>query len=646
MDKSEAALSLSRTGSGARARARVVLTDHPWIDLQIERGIIEAAGFELVAGPVAAPDAAFVEAMVAQADPLAILTCWAPVSAAAIASPRALAIVARLGVGLDNIDVAAADARGAWVTNVPDYCVAEVSDHALGLALSLERGITQLDRRVRARGWHVPSFVPRRIGTLVVGIIGYGRIGRVTAAKFQALGCRVIAFDPHAKPAGDAVALVPLAELQDRADVIILHAPLTAQSQHLVDAGFIAACHSRPVIVNVSRGGLIDNQALESGLQSGVLRGAALDVIDGEPDPPASLMHRDDVIVTPHVAYLSDASLEDLRRSACEEVVRVLNGHPPRHPRNSPAQVAAATVALPGGVSSDIRLTQGPDGEIVIKTALGRLKVQAEWVSSPERSQTEVDAILATADLIGARFVPEILWSRPEQHSFAMRRVDPRLRNWKQDLLAGHVDPATSQQAGVLLGRLHRGSMSQPGLAARFADTTYFRQLRAIPFFENVASRIPELATAIHSVLRAMEDRATCLVHGDYSPKNILADGAQLVILDFEVAHWGDPRFDVAFCLSHLLLKASRSGADRGAFEVAMSRFLLGYAAEAGPAPDDAELVRLTGCLVLSRLAGDSPVDYIGDLDIAALRAIAHDMIMAPAPSIQPHFTADKERAR
>jgi 5-methylthioribose kinase len=297
-------------------------------------------------------------------------------------------------------------------------------------------------------------------------------------------------------------------------------------------------------------------------------------------------------------------------------------------------------VPLPGGVSSDIRVVQAPDGELVVKTALDRLKVAVEWRADPARSATEVEAIRAAAELIGPDAVPQIVWVRPEQHSFAMRHVDRRLRNWKQDLLAGRIDPATARAAGTLLARLHRRSMARPDLAGRFADVTYFRALRIVPFFNRVAERCPDLARALDAVVRGMSGRAVALVHGDYSPKNIMADGADLVILDFEVAHWGDPRFDVAFCLSHLLLKAHRRDADRTALVRAAGGFLEAYAAEDGPAPDDPNLVSLLGCLMMARLEGVSPVDYLGDLDVPRTRALARSMMLDPQPSAHQWLTS------
>lgn len=315
--------------------ATVLLTDHPWPDLAIERAVIEGAGHRLVAGPEIAGTAMEVEALVASCSPQAILTCWAPVSGAAIRTAGDLAIVARLGVGLDNIDVTAATERGAWVTNVPDYCVPEVSDHAVALVLDHCRGISRLDSQVKQQGWKSDAGGLLRLGDLAIGIIGYGRIGRETARKFRAFGSRILVHDPQFH--GDEMATPSsLADLQAHADVIVLHAPLTDQTRGMIDQAFLAGARKRPLIVNVSRGPLIDNDALVEALTMGWICGAALDVVDGEPRPPAELMRHPKLVVTPHVAYASNTAMAELRRRACEEVVRVLAGDKPENPRNNP----------------------------------------------------------------------------------------------------------------------------------------------------------------------------------------------------------------------------------------------------------------------------------------------------------------------
>lgn len=300
-----------------------------------------------------------------------------------------------------------------------------------------------------------------------------------------------------------------------------------------------------------------------------------------------------------------------------------------------PELTFAEGTELPGGVSSDIRVVETPEGPIVIKRALDTLKVAAEWHSDPARAAIEVRALRVAGELLGAEHVPAVLWERPEEHLFAMTLVDPGLRNWKQDLLAGRLDLATAHEAGRLLGLLHAGSAGRADWQAMFADTTNFVELRVEPFFDRVAARLPELGAAIRAVVAEMGARRSALVHGDYSPKNMMADGARVVILDFEVAHWGDPAFDLAFCASHLLLKAMRRGAHGGALRSAVAGFLDGYAAANGTAPDDAHLVRLTACLMLARTDGASPVDYAADFNTDAVRAQARSLLLDPPASLR-----------
>ncbi len=314
--------------------AVILQTDFAWPDVSIERAVVEGAGHRLVHGPSEPSPAAVVEALVAEHDPAAILTCWAEVSAAAIAGPSALRIVQRLGVGLDNIAVDAATARGAWVANVPDYCVEEVSDHALALAFAWLRGIAVFDRAVKAGAWDPASAKLRRAATLTAGVVGLGRIGRLTARKLDALGITVLGYDIVDPPEPVAAERVELARLQAEADIVILHVPLTAATHHLVDAAFLARLKPGAFLVNVSRGPVVDNDALIAALEEGLLAGAGLDVVEGEPDPPRALVARPEVIATPHVAFSSDSSLADLRRRGAEEVVRVLAGEAPRYPCN------------------------------------------------------------------------------------------------------------------------------------------------------------------------------------------------------------------------------------------------------------------------------------------------------------------------
>lgn len=318
------------------ARATVLLTDYAWPDVAIESQIIEGAGLRLVTGPAQAASADVIARLAAEHRPAAIMTNWAPVSAQAIAASPSLRIVARLGVGLDNIAVDEAVRRGVWVTNVPDYCIEEVSDHAVAMVLAWARGLVHFDREVKAGRWEPASARLRRMRDLTCGIMGLGRIGRRTAEKLRGFGVRVLGHTRSADGAVDGVVeITALEDLLSRSDVVIVHVPLTAQTRHLLGREHIGRMKPGAFLVNVSRGAVIDSPALVEALESGRLSGAALDVLEDEPRVPAGLL-RPDVILTPHIAFSSDASLRDLRRKASEEVVRVLGGEPPRQARNPP----------------------------------------------------------------------------------------------------------------------------------------------------------------------------------------------------------------------------------------------------------------------------------------------------------------------
>ncbi|HTH74862.1 MAG TPA: C-terminal binding protein [Trinickia sp.] len=312
----------------------VLLTDYAWPDDSVERAVTESGGFRLVAGPASPASAASIEALVREHRPAGILTCWAQVSAEAIAAAPDLKIVARLGVGLDNIDVQAATARSVLVTNVPDYCVEEVSDHAIGFALAWTRGIAAFDREVRAGRWSPADAKLRRLSSLTCGLIGYGRIGRATARKFAAFGCRVLAHDPFMPADAQGVQAVGLDELLAASDIVVVHAPLTDSTRHLIDRERIARMKPGGLLINVSRGGIVDTEAVVEALESGRLSGAALDVLESEPAVPARLLAQPGALLTPHIAFSSDASLHELRERAAQEVVRVLRGEAPRNPCN------------------------------------------------------------------------------------------------------------------------------------------------------------------------------------------------------------------------------------------------------------------------------------------------------------------------
>jgi D-3-phosphoglycerate dehydrogenase len=316
--------------------ALVVVTDHVFTDLEVERELLAGAGHQLLYE--AGLSGEEMSGRLSEAD--AVLNCYAPLAAATLQAMNKCRVIARYGIGVDTIDVEQATAQGILVTNVPDYCIDEVSDHALALILSMLRGISILDRRVRAGSWDVLDARPlRRIRGRTLGLVGYGRIARALAVKARAVGFRLIATDPFV-PAADmrqgSVEPAGLRSLLATSDVVSLHAPLTAETRHLLGPDEIALMKRGAILVNTSRGSLVDLIALRDRLEDGWLGGAALDVLESE--PPAqddSLMGRDDVIITPHAAFYSEDSVAELQRKAAEQVVIALAGDRPPYAVNA-----------------------------------------------------------------------------------------------------------------------------------------------------------------------------------------------------------------------------------------------------------------------------------------------------------------------
>lgn len=309
----------------------VLLTDRGWPDADIERSLCEAAGYRLVEAPAPA-DEHSLAALAAEVDPVGILFCWAPVTGKVLDAAPRLRVATRLGVGLDNIDLATAARRGITVTRVPDYCVEDVSDHVVALVHAWARGIVGYDRDVHAGHWQPGARTLRRVRHLTVGVWGVGAIGSRTAAKFAALGCRALCDDRHPQRAPRGVSPVPIDALLAGSDVVTLHMPATAQTVGIVGDALLARMKPGSLLVNTSRGSLVDVDALVRGLELGRPGAAALDVLPDEPTVPPALARNPDVILTPHVAFSSDASVTELRVRATEDLLRVLRGEPPVHP--------------------------------------------------------------------------------------------------------------------------------------------------------------------------------------------------------------------------------------------------------------------------------------------------------------------------
>jgi D-3-phosphoglycerate dehydrogenase len=245
--------------------------------------------------------------------------------------------IGRFGLGVDNIDLPAAKALGIAVNYVPDYCLREVSDHAMALLLALARKVPFANRLVQSGRWEVPPIVPlRRLEGQVLGLIGFGNIPRALAPKAKAFGLQVVVHDPYVS--GDVLAAAGVEglgfdALLARSDFISVHAPLTPATRGLMNATAFARMKKGAYLINTARGPLVDEPALISALDSGHLGGAALDVVTHEPlakDSP--LLGRDNVILTPHTAFYSVEALEELQTKCASDVARVLSGETAIYP--------------------------------------------------------------------------------------------------------------------------------------------------------------------------------------------------------------------------------------------------------------------------------------------------------------------------
>jgi D-3-phosphoglycerate dehydrogenase / 2-oxoglutarate reductase len=267
----------------------------------------------------------------------AILVTYAKITPDIIAQLTRCKAIGRFGLGVDNIDLPAAKAKGIAVNYVPDYCIREVSDHTMALLLALIRKIPLSNKLVQAGRWEMPAVVPiRRIEGTVLGLVGFGHIPRLVAPKAQAFGIKVIAFDPYAKPelfktAG--VESVDFDTLLQRSDYISVHAPLMPATRGMMNAAAFAKAKKGVLIVNTARGPLIDEPALIAALDAGQVGGAGLDVVTAEPlAKDSSLLGRDNVIVSPHTAFYSIEALDELQSKCASDVARVLGGEKAVYP--------------------------------------------------------------------------------------------------------------------------------------------------------------------------------------------------------------------------------------------------------------------------------------------------------------------------
>ncbi|WP_417771790.1 C-terminal binding protein [Stappia sp.] len=310
------------------SKKRLVVTDQSFGGTAQERAAAEACGANFSDNQCA--DEA--QTLAATGGAQVVLNNFAPMTRRVLAGLAPGATVVRYGVGTDNVDLEAARQLGVRVCNVPDYGIEEVADHAAALALALARRLRAFDAGIRAGDWRIGAMVEAvpSLRQATVGILGMGRIAQAFARRMAGFGCALIGHDPYVsnrEAEARGIEPVPRDALIARADILSLHVPLTPETRHVIDAKALARMKRGAILINVSRGGLVDDDALAASLSSGHLAGAGLDVFETEPlAPDAALRKAPNAILSPHAAFYSDASVRRLQQLAAEEAMRALRG--------------------------------------------------------------------------------------------------------------------------------------------------------------------------------------------------------------------------------------------------------------------------------------------------------------------------------
>ena len=271
---------------------------------------------------------------------------------------------------------------------------------------------------------------------------------------------------------------------------------------------------------------------------------------------------------------------------------------------------------LKGGVSNRTVLVSREDGEDwVLKQALAKLRVKVDWFSAPERIQREAAGLRALGEIIPG-YVPEFVFADDGNHILAMTAVPQPHVNWKTLLLRGETSYEYARTFGRLLALMHNAATHQPELMTIFAERRFFEELRLEPYYAYTATQVPQARAFLETLMAHTRQRKLALVHGDYSPKNVLICDDDLIILDFEVIHFGDPAFDIGFSMTHLLSKAHLLPEHRKAFLAMASEYWQEYAAnrrEETMAELQGAAVRHTLACLLARVAGRSPLEYLDE---------------------------------
>ncbi len=312
---------------------KVIITDHTFSTIQPQIDVMKAAGFEMT---VAETKCTTEDDVINNSQGAEVLMVqWAPITRRVLESLAGVKCVVRYGIGVDNVDLAAAKDLGVTVANVPEYCVEEVSDHALAMILPLCRRAIQMSRIITEGGWGIGDLWPiPGIAGLTLGLVSFGKIARRVAQKAKVFGFKIIAFDPYASDsafAEEGVERVDLDTLIETADIISLHCPLVPETKHLIDTAAIEKMKPGVVLINTARGPVVNEFDLIEALKSGKISGAGLDVFEVEPLPADSpLRGMPNVIATAHAASASATSVNRLQVQAAEAARDFLQGKRPK----------------------------------------------------------------------------------------------------------------------------------------------------------------------------------------------------------------------------------------------------------------------------------------------------------------------------
>jgi len=311
----------------ANKKLKIVITDCDHPSVEIEKKILSEIDPEFVLAYCNTED----EVIEAAKDADGILNQYAPITRRVMESLKRCKVIARYGVGVDNIDVEAATEQGIIIANVPDYCIDEVSTHTMALILACARGITLLDRKIREKKWDFTLAKPLfRTQGKVLGLFGLGRIAKMVAQKASRFGFKIIAYDPYISKVDEDIKLVEFSKLLSDSDFVSLHAPLTQETRHSFGESELKAMKKTAYLINTSRGPLLNEKALYQALREKWIAGAALDVMEKEPPEWENpLLKLNNLIVTPHISFYSEESYVELKTKIAKVVLAVLKGELP-----------------------------------------------------------------------------------------------------------------------------------------------------------------------------------------------------------------------------------------------------------------------------------------------------------------------------